>query len=723
MKQNKRVLFFIHEYAPLFSGHGIYLRALFPYLIKKGYSIELLTLDYGHLPKTDYIDNIKVNRIPYQPNAKFHEMKMALRILLFLWSNRHKYDYFQFSGHVDEYCLLTLFCKLFNKKIIMQMVLLGADDPKSISTAYRFMNVRFKVLRKIDAFMVISKAIEESCYELKFDVNKVTKVRQGVDTQRFSPVSTQEKQALRRDFGLDEDAQYVLFVGAILERKGVDILLEAWPKVMANNPKAKLLLVGPNEFETQEFSIFAEKMQALASEQQLSVQFQGASDQVDKYMKLADLFVLPSRKEGFGNVIIEAMACGIPPIVTYMDGVALESVEDNRTGLIVHSEAELATAINRLLTHPEDRATMGQAALKHAINKFSFNEVVKDFTDIYEELDTPGSNLATYSKKIVSSNSLKALSKNIVLYSGILPAMRYIKRSQPIILMYHRILNRPESGAIQPGVFKQQMQYLMQNYNVISIDELLERLNNNTVEPYSVAITFDDGYGDFYHKAWPILRQLQLPASLYITTGFIDGKQWLWPDILRYLLNNTHKSIISHPILGEIRLGKHEIQTAWSRIADILLPLSTTERDSIFQHLFAQLEVIPPEQPTNDYRPLTWRNLQDMSEQGLDIGSHTITHPVLSNLDDQDIERELLLSMHRIEEQIGKRPNGICYPNGRSEDINNTVLSIAKETNYQYGVLAINRSIDKSRKFELGRIPAPDSLKQFKLLLARAGTQ
>ncbi len=107
------------------------------------------------------------------------------------------------------------------------------------------------------------------------------------------------------------------------------------------------------------------------------------------------MFVLPSRKECFGNVIIEAMACGIPPVVTYMDGVALESVTPNDTGLIVNTNAELEEALLSLIENASERQQMGLRAQKRALDRFAFQKGVEDYVSIYEELTHQKTNRKT----------------------------------------------------------------------------------------------------------------------------------------------------------------------------------------------------------------------------------------------------------------------------------------------------------------------------------------
>jgi len=386
-----RILMLITEYLPIFSGHAIYLQTILPKFIAEGYAVEILTCDFQRLPQYERMDGINVHRLPFDPQAPKWELLLTARILRFLFRHRHEFDVLHFHGHLDYYGALTLFCKCFRKKIIMQMVLMGADDPETLRDIYKLKAIRLNILSHIDRFIHISRPLGESCLRAGFSGSKLRYIPQGVDIERFQPLPDADRKRLREQLQLDAEGQIVSFVGAIVERKGVDILIAAWSEVQKAFPRVVLILIGPCEFGTDDanalsLQAFVQDIQAQIEDQHLNVAMIGRSSLVPSYLQVSDLFVLPSRKEGFGNVILEAMACGVPPIVSYMDGVALDSVTPDETGVIIYSKEELTAAIIALLHDDNRRTAMGMRARKEVLDRFTLDRIARQYLAVYDEL-------------------------------------------------------------------------------------------------------------------------------------------------------------------------------------------------------------------------------------------------------------------------------------------------------------------------------------------------
>jgi glycosyltransferase involved in cell wall biosynthesis len=384
-----RVLVHILEYLPLFSGHGIYLHRLVPSLRAAGVDVTVLTADFGRLPAAETIDGVPVFRFRYSLHESRSDLKAAARTVAFLARHRSEFDIVHLNGFADTVGLIGSAAHALGMAVVTQLVLIGADDPESVSTQNRFGRLRLWAMARADRILCISPQLLESCRRARFDAGRLVFVPQGVDTRRFRPVSPDERSALRHRLGLSTSSPVVTFVGAIIERKGVDILLRAWAELAKRLPEAELLLVGPDTFGADDVSAvalnrFVDGMKALASSGGLRVRFLGRQERVEEYLQAADVFVLPSRHEGFGNVIIEALACGVPAVVTRMDGVGEVTVRHGDNGLIVDDEDGLTHALLSLLENPDARARMGQTARCVAEDTFSVERVVRSYRDVYE---------------------------------------------------------------------------------------------------------------------------------------------------------------------------------------------------------------------------------------------------------------------------------------------------------------------------------------------------
>lgn len=186
----------------------------------------------------------------------------------------------------------------------------------------------------------------------------------GVDSQRFSPAAI-NLLPVRQKHGVPEDDILFVFVGRLTRDKGISELLQAFEQVHKQFPSSSLLVVGPDEEDIQSSAIIHPK-----------IHFAGKTSQPEAYMASADVFVLPSYREGFGTVVIEAAACGTPTVATNIYGLS-DAVVDGETGLLVPARDpnKLAEAMLFLSTHPDKRQLMGEAAQQRALVQFSQHAV------------------------------------------------------------------------------------------------------------------------------------------------------------------------------------------------------------------------------------------------------------------------------------------------------------------------------------------------------------
>jgi glycosyltransferase involved in cell wall biosynthesis len=202
----------------------------------------------------------------------------------------------------------------------------------------------------------------------------------GVDSRRFCPDAS-ARAAIRHELGIAADDTVFLFLGRLNREKGVKELAKAFSIIAAERTDVRLVFVG-----AEEDVAYAEIINICDSQADklARVLF---TPEPHKFMAAADIFCLPSYREGFGQVIIEAAACGIPAISTRIYGVT-DAVEDNITGLLVPPESveSLVEAMRKLAGNPELCKRMGEAARKRVIELFDHEKVTRGLIAFYNQL-------------------------------------------------------------------------------------------------------------------------------------------------------------------------------------------------------------------------------------------------------------------------------------------------------------------------------------------------
>jgi len=202
----------------------------------------------------------------------------------------------------------------------------------------------------------------------------------GVDVGRFRP-DKDARTAIRQHLGISDDGALLLFLGRLHRDKGVLDLAAAFADVAARCGQLHLLLAGPDE------SGLREQVQHIAGAYDDRVHFIDYTDTPERYLAAADIFCLPSYREGFGSVIIEAAACAVPAIGSRIYGIS-DAVRDGETGVLFAAGSidELSDAIELVALHPEQRRAMGEAALERARKIFPAKRLVQAWLDYYDGL-------------------------------------------------------------------------------------------------------------------------------------------------------------------------------------------------------------------------------------------------------------------------------------------------------------------------------------------------
>jgi len=269
----------------------------------------------------------------------------------------------------------------------------------------------------------------------------------------------------------------------------------------------------------------------------------------------------------------------------------------------------------------------------------------------------------------------------------------------PRVLVYHRFtppgVRRPHR--VSADELSWQLDVICRDFKVVSLDECVEYFLFHGAWPKaSVILTVDDGYRDMYEWAYPELLKRNLKATFFVTTRFIDGDIWLWPDRLEYAIANTaHKkatismgdSVLDFPLHDD----KHKA-AAWKALSDYCISISSQRKDEFQKKVESILDVSLPSAPPLEYAASTWDEIREMGQNGIEIGSHTKNHPILSKVNPSLLDSEVGASKHVIEQQIGHGIKSFCYPNSAPDDINEDVIAAVRKAGFKCAVFGRNLS-------------------------------
>ncbi len=272
-------------------------------------------------------------------------------------------------------------------------------------------------------------------------------------------------------------------------------------------------------------------------------------------------------------------------------------------------------------------------------------------------------------------NGLKRVLLSALAAPGSRTAFGPFRRGIGTIFMLHRFAD-PETGVAghDPEELRRTLAMLRRRgYRLMELGEMFRRLRDDSPpEDLGVAFTLDDGYADQVRIAGPVFAEFDCPATVFVTTGFLDRQLWFWWDRIEYIFEHTTKPAIGTVIDGspvryqlstvdERRNGCGEFTARCKLVPD-------AEKHAAIDRLAAEAGVSLPAQAPARYAPMTWDELRQWEQKGMSFGPHTVTHPILARTPDAQSRDELSGSWQRLTAEA-KRPTPVfCYPNGQLGD-------------------------------------------------------
>lgn len=312
-----------------------------------------------------------------------------------MWKLRHKYDYIHNFNSGFAFNRVSIFIgKILGKKVITETSLIGDDDPLSLGRFpdwkdyFKPKLVRYLFYKMADKYVSKSGFMTKIFQKSSIPMNKVAEVPYSVNTQKYFPLENKDKKELRRRLQIWEDGIIITFVGGINVRKGVHLLLDAFIQVEKKYPEIRLLIVGPTyKYDQKYINELKEKIKSLNLGNKILMTEKNVSN-VDEYMKCSDIFVLPSRQEGFPISIIEAMSCGLAVIGSDIPEISETQIINGEDGYVfpVGKSESLSQKIESLIKDKNNIVKFGKAARKKVLNNWSDEIVDKSYKEIYMTL-------------------------------------------------------------------------------------------------------------------------------------------------------------------------------------------------------------------------------------------------------------------------------------------------------------------------------------------------
>jgi len=279
------------------------------------------------------------------------------------------------------------------------------------------------------------------------------------------------------------------------------------------------------------------------------------------------------------------------------------------------------------------------------------------------------------------------------------------------VLAYHRVSPLPGADypfldgivSATPEDFEEQLRFVTKRFDVINFNIISDIISTGGGLPDNpLVITFDDGYADNYEIAYKLLKKYGLTATVFVSTSFVDSGQPLWFDKSAYIINKIPEG----PVVFDSANHKFEVTNSNRKqiigaVRDLFLSVQNSDRVRFMDELEEQSGINIEQEHLNLARPLSWDQIREMSDNGIEIGSHTVTHPYLTNLTRDQLEYELGESKRVIEQNTGRSVRSIAYPAGV---YNEEVVECVKERGYQFGI-SYDHDIKRLDEDDLFAIP------------------
>jgi glycosyltransferase involved in cell wall biosynthesis len=383
------VLMVTGAYFPELSGAGLQCRALVRQLRDAVRFTILTTTTDPSLPATDERDGVPVHRVFVNPNSAWSKLTAGGRMIRIVLAERGRFSILHLHGFSQKSMLIVLLGLIAGKRVAIKLTSVGHDDPASMRARG---GLAYWCYARAHRFFGVSPRFKALYDDSGLPRDRFRLIANGVDLERFRPAGHEERQRLRAALGLPAGGLLVLFVGMFSMEKCPDLLFEAWSRLAVRGAMpGALVFVGATRSSYYEVDPrLADQIRDQAERLGLAARviLVEATHEIEHYQRAADIFVLPSVREGLPNALLEAMACGSGCIATRLDGVTDTLIADGDSGVLVppRDAAALEAALAGFGSHPARAREMGARARLRIERDFSLARTAEQYLTAYHDV-------------------------------------------------------------------------------------------------------------------------------------------------------------------------------------------------------------------------------------------------------------------------------------------------------------------------------------------------
>lgn len=386
-----KAIFFLVCFVPKPTGASHAAIRLARTLRALGVEVEFIVHDFdGRWADGGEYEGFPVRSFYLAESGKWKKLRGLTGLSRYLFRHRRSFDVFHIHGGGYVNFFLGWWVKfLTGRKTMLKITSDGWDTPDGAGKE-KYGRLVHAFYRRLDGVVAMTSGQAIKCSEWGFPGLLAT-IPNGVDCEKYQPVAADEKQQSRLRLNIPVEDTVLAYTGWLGYGKGTDVLLKVWERLRQMHGNLTLLLLGNYMDFLHDGNVVAFLKEhgldpaMLESDRIIST---GRIDNVEEYLQVSDIFIFPSRREGFGTVQIEAMACGLSCVVNDLPGVSCDIYPDEQVGFRVQDNHvdEMVRICDDLIRHPDKRMLIGQAARQRVVEQFSLESVGRRYIGFYGKL-------------------------------------------------------------------------------------------------------------------------------------------------------------------------------------------------------------------------------------------------------------------------------------------------------------------------------------------------